>query len=385
MTVMQTEPIFVGRIEKATKAALDDRVIKILFLVPEDRVFKLPEWRPQMDEALDEVRVREALLHNYYEGVAIIFASQEALDKLPILLAAGRQHWLLGAGEFFPVKSSPAGNWSDTEIAIEAKSALGAQIYRLDALLMGASSNSGVNAELRRSSVLNFCAARLRYRLGGLLRATGSRRGRGDWQDYVEELRKEFGAPALRRLYAAPQGAAARLYIGTQWRREGRDMADGIGELDAIGADNPHLARDIQRLDFAAGLLARTAILERDGIATAVRQELLDDETMAAIVDIDSLPDVELATDAARRWNLNPADYFYRLGAMRGHFDAARVLGHHERTGRNELIGLASHGIRAIMREEGDIFFEEQFVQIRRELREAMPESLVELASAVGE
>lgn len=379
MTVLQTEPIFVGRIEKATKAAFDDRVIKVLFLLPEDRVFKLEEWQPQIDKAFHEVRVREALLHNYYDGVAIIFASQEALDRLPILLSPGRQHWLLGAGEYFPVKPSPAGNWADSAIAIEAKSALGAQIYRLDALLMGASSNRGLNAESRRSSILNFCAMRLRLRLDGLLRATGSRRGRGDWQNYVEELRKEFGAPALRRLYQAPQGAAARLDIGTLWRREGRDLADGIGELDAIRADNPQLARDIRCLDFAADLVARTAILERDGIAIAVRQELPDDETMAAIVDIDSLPDLELATDAARRWHLNPADYFYRLGAMRGHFDAARVLGHHERTGRNELVGLASHGISAIMREQGDMFFDEPFAEIRRQLRAAMPESLVQL------
>lgn len=380
MTVLETEPIYVGRIEEAPKAALDDRIIKIVFLLPEDRVFRLKEWQSQIEDAFEKIRTREALLHGYYRGIALIQASQEALDNMPILLAPGHEHWVLGAMEFFSLLPSPAGNWSDSEIAIEAKSALGAQIYRLDAVLIGASSNSGVSAELRRGSIEKFCAARLRRRLQGLLRNTGSRRG--DWQDYVKELREKSGTPAIRRLYGGAKGVAARLDIGTQWRREGRALTNEIGDLDAIDAANPYLARDIQRLDFAAELLARTAIRDRDGIATAVRAGLLDEDNMAAIVDIESLPDLELATEAARRWDINPSDYFYKLGAMRGHFDAARALGTYERTGQVELNGLASHGIAAIMREEGDVFFDASFVQLRWTLRQAMPEALVEVAEA---
>ncbi|GAB5429112.1 MAG: hypothetical protein Devi2KO_25710 [Devosia indica] len=214
------------------------------------------------------------------------------------------------------------------------------------------------------------------------MRATGSRGEGGDWQTYVEELRQEFGAPFLRRLYGESENVAARLAVGTRWRREGRALAEGIGDLDTIEITNPCLRRDFQLLDLAADFLARTAILERDGIASAVRAELLDEDNMAAIVDINGLPDLGLATEAARFWNINPSDYFYSLGAMRGHFDAARALGTYGRTGRVELAGLASHGIAAIMREQGDTFFDAAFVQLRQTLRQAMPEVLVEGAEA---
>lgn len=383
MTIFNREPVFVGPIEHSQIAGLGDRIIKILFVQPEGQTFKYYEWKAEIDDAIAQILVLEMDLQGYYTGTALITASPEALKTRAILLAPGQRHWVLGAGTLYPTDGASAGNWSDRPIVIEAKSALAAQMYRLDALLVGASSDMAMNVEARRALVLNFVASRVRPRLEGLLRDVGSRKEGGDWLPFMSELYEKYGMPAIRHLYREPAGKAQRLAIGTQWRREGRTMRAEIGALDKLDAANPFLARDIGRLDFAAELLARTQI-QRAGLATAVQQGTLDDDSMASIVDVDSQPDLQQAVEAAMHWNINPAFYFYALGCYRGLLDAARSVGIYKRTRQVELVGLSAYGIRAIMREDLDTLLKNGLVELRRSLRKDMPKELVDQALAAS-
>lgn len=379
MSVLDDDPIFFGELRAAPKHVLGDRVIKVLFKHG-GGPFRIRDRRQDLDAALDQIRVHEALLNDYYRSYAILLAPAIDLVGRPLLLEPGLDVWVLGRWVGLELRpDAAAGNWSESAGVRSAKTALGAQIYRLEALYKGATRGLPSAASSRRVDIHVFCAEHIRPRLEGILRATGSRAAGETWGDYIGELRDEFGAPLLRQLYGELAGRRARLTIGTRWQREGAQHPLA-GELSKLDRDTPFWGKELALLLFAADLLGRAVIRDRDGEAVANREGWLTDEAMAAIVDIDAHPDFDLAVEAALRWQVNPATAFHRLGAYGGLFDAAISLGIHERLQRAELYGLAGPGIRALVRLGDDDRLDPEFIQSCHRLRDRLPQALIDLA-----
>lgn len=382
-SIVEKDPVYVGRARRAPRAAFDDRVLKAIFLVDEQDTFDPGVRREELIAVIHQARVRESLLDGYYTGLALLHASADDLARWPVLLEPGRTYWVMGATELFSLSKGAAGNWREGDGVRAAKGALGAQIYRVQAMLLGATHNSGAMASTRATAILDQCSARIKPRLEGILRAVGSRKKGDDWSSYVSELRENFGSPTLRRLYEETAGARSKLAIGTHWQREGRDLAIGIENLASADMGEV-VGPEMKLLDFAADLLARATIAERDGIAVANRQGEADEASKEAIVDIYSVPDLGLATEASLRWDINPADYYYRLGAFRGFFDAVRALGIYQRLHRVELPALASFGIRALMSGRADEYFDPSFASVLSSVRQQMPSALLDAANAAS-
>jgi hypothetical protein len=379
VSVLDDDPIFFGELRAAPEDVWGHRVMKVLFKRGSSP-FRIRDRRQDLDAALHQIRLHEALLNDYYRSYAILSAPAHHLAYRPLVLEPGRDFWVLGRWASFQLRSdASAGNWGESAQIKSAKAALGAQIYRLEALYLGATRRLDGPAASRRAEIHAFCAERIKPRLEGILRAAGSRSAGDTWEDYVGELREMFGAPLLRHLYGEPGGQRSRLEVGTRWQREGAQhpLAGELGELEL---DTPFWGTEVGMLLFATDLLGRAVVQDRLGEATANREGWLTDEAMTAIVDIDAHVDFDLAVEAAVRWQINPATSFRRFGAYGGLLDAATSLGVHERLQKAELSGLAGPGVRALVRLQDDDMFDRQFVQSCYRLRDRLPETLIDLA-----
>lgn len=302
-----------------------------------------------------------------FEDAGTILLDEEKTERVDVPAIVG-DSWGLRAKSL----ERGARPYSDIEIAVQQN--LGAQLYRVERLLVGAlRKHHGGNPAIEAQSILETYLKRFKTSARGTTK-------RSKEADYAfRRLREDLGPKRLLVLY----GASVRA-IGARLEEEGSSFRVPAWRQEGWALEVPQLARELdllepllvlcQRVNRLQNFIDRTLDLtglERQDDPVVLMPKRSAEELVGFGRDAtgDRMPDLVALTRIAFDFDCNGAAFYPSLGPLALHLAAACALGRKSRGATVEETALERWGLRGLGDERFDSLCFPELREARRQLR----------------